>query len=226
MKKFFVGEIYTNKTGLDYEIIGYANKGTKSRRIVRFIETGYETEVFTHSINTGEIKDYLHKSIYSVACLGMKNSNKHPLFKRWKSMIERCYYEKHTAYSNYGGRGVYVCDRWLNFSNYVEDISKKENYSKLIEQPNKWHVDKDILIKNNLCYSNETTIIVKAKENINEMNKKNKKIVLQYTKDGEFVAKYNSLQEASDKNGISKNNLSSACLGRRKTAKGYIWKYE
>ena len=226
MKKFFIGEIHTNKTGLDYEIVGYANKGDKSKRIIRFIKTGYETEIHTYSINTGEIKDYLHKSIYSVACPGMKNSNKHPLFKRWKSMIERCYYEKHVAYNNYGGRGVYVCDRWLNFSNYVEDVSKKENYNKLIESPSEWHIDKDILVDGNLCYSNETTIIVKVKENIDEANKKNKKVVLQYARDGQLVNKYASLQEACDKIGISKTNLSTACLGKRKTAKGYIWKYE
>lgn len=226
MKKFFIGEIHKNKIGLDYEIIGYANEGTRSKRVVKFIETGYETEVFTHSINTGEIKDYLHKSIYSVACLGMKDSSRHPLFKRWKNMIERCYYDRHVAYDIYGGRGVYVCDRWLNFANYVEDITKKENYSKLIEQPDKWHIDKDILIKGNLCYSNETTIIVTARENIDEVNKKNNKTVLQYTKTGELVAKYNSLQEASDAIGISKNNLSYVCHGGRKTAKGYIWKYE
>lgn len=29
-------------------------------------------------------------------------------------MKERCYYTKHKTYENYGGRGITVCDEWLN----------------------------------------------------------------------------------------------------------------
>jgi hypothetical protein len=34
------------------------------------------------------------------------------LHKIWESMKHRCYYEKHEAYKNYGGKGVVVCDEW------------------------------------------------------------------------------------------------------------------
>jgi len=44
-------------------------------------------------------------------------------------MRERCYYKKHNHYKNYGGRGIKVCERWLErgsgFSNFVLDMSKK-----------------------------------------------------------------------------------------------------
>ena len=39
------------------------------------------------------------------------------LYKVWKGMRERCYYQKHKAYANYGGRGITVCDEWKN--NYL-----------------------------------------------------------------------------------------------------------
>lgn len=32
----------------------------------------------------------------------------------WKSMKARCYEPKHTAYKNYGGRGITVCEEWKN----------------------------------------------------------------------------------------------------------------
>jgi hypothetical protein len=37
-----------------------------------------------------------------------------PLYKRWRNMIHRCYYENDINYHNYGGRGIYVCDEWYN----------------------------------------------------------------------------------------------------------------
>ena len=48
--------------------------------------------------------------------------NEHPLYSRWASMKQRCLNPNHDAYPRYGGRGIKVCDRWLNSSNYVEDI--------------------------------------------------------------------------------------------------------
>ena len=40
----------------------------------------------------------------------------------WKSMIQRCRDVNCKAYKNYGGRGISVCDRWTNFSNFYDDI--------------------------------------------------------------------------------------------------------
>jgi hypothetical protein len=42
-------------------------------------------------------------------------------------MIKRCYNPKVDSYSNYGGRGITVCDRWrepngVGSQNYYEDI--------------------------------------------------------------------------------------------------------
>ena len=42
-----------------------------------------------------------------------KNTNKH-LYSVYKAMINRCVDEKDPSYKNYGGRGITVCDEWLN----------------------------------------------------------------------------------------------------------------
>ena len=41
--------------------------------------------------------------------------NNKRLRKIWESMHERCEYEKHAQYHNYGGRGVYVCAEWSEY---------------------------------------------------------------------------------------------------------------
>jgi hypothetical protein len=37
---------------------------------------------------------------------------KHPLYKAWENMIDRCYRVDTCNYAEYGGRGVTVCDEW------------------------------------------------------------------------------------------------------------------
>lgn len=49
----------------------------------------------------------------------------HPLYRTWKGMIYRCYYKTSSSYPNYGGRGIQVCDRWVDFDAFVKDMGPK-----------------------------------------------------------------------------------------------------
>lgn len=41
----------------------------------------------------------------------------------WLSMKARCYNQNNQDYQNYGGRGIKVCERWLNsFENFLKDM--------------------------------------------------------------------------------------------------------
>lgn len=51
------------------------------------------------------------------------------------------------------------------------------------------------------------------------------KPIIQYTKDGVFVAEYQSLKEACEHTGANAGSISCVCTGKRKTANGFIWKY-
>jgi predicted DNA-binding protein (UPF0251 family) len=43
----------------------------------------------------------------------------------WRSMLSRCENSKHKYYKSYGGRGIKVCERWHNFSNFVSDMGDR-----------------------------------------------------------------------------------------------------
>lgn len=47
-----------------------------------------------------------------------------PIYAIWSSMVRRCELPSHPAYDNYGGRGIRVCERWVEFAAFYEDIGK------------------------------------------------------------------------------------------------------
>lgn len=61
-----------------------------------------------------------------------------------------------------------------------------------------------------------------------EVNRhKQNRAVLQFTKDGEFVAEYNSVIGATiSVNGHSSGKIGDCCKGRQKSAYGFIWQYK
>lgn len=43
----------------------------------------------------------------------------------WRSMKQRCLDKDSQAYDYYGGRGITICDRWLSFEAFREDLGEK-----------------------------------------------------------------------------------------------------
>ncbi len=52
---------------------------------------------------------------------GMSGTKTH---KVWIAMRRRCNEENHQDYPYYGGRGIQVCDRWMRFENFFEDMGR------------------------------------------------------------------------------------------------------
>jgi len=47
-------------------------------------------------------------------------------FNSWASMRDRCRLKSAKAYPNYGGRGIKVCDRWVDsFENFLADMGER-----------------------------------------------------------------------------------------------------
>ena len=46
----------------------------------------------------------------------------HSIFRRWQSMVNRCTRQEMKCYKDYGGRGIKVCDKWLDVRNFVKDM--------------------------------------------------------------------------------------------------------
>ena len=62
------------------------------------------------------------------------------------------------------------------------------------------------------------------KKKISEAMRVNR--ILQFSKEGEFIAEYPSLVEAERQTGCNRGNICLCCKGKYKTCGGFIWKYK
>lgn len=129
------------------------------------------------------------KSVFAYALLngdsmscGCKNNplkTKHGMYytrtyKSWTQIIQRCKNPNNTGYEYYGGRGITVCDEWLeSFENFYEDMGEcPEGYS--IER---------IDVNGNYCKDNCKWITM----NEQQRNKRNN-VFLEYNGESKCVA--------------------------------------
>lgn len=57
------------------------------------------------------------------ACIGKRTST----YNSWEGMRRRCLNPKGKRFADYGGRGIFVCDRWKQFANFLDDMGEKPN---------------------------------------------------------------------------------------------------
>lgn len=43
-------------------------------------------------------------------------------YRAWQNMKARCMDPKNKSYEDYGAKGIRVCDRWLSFDNFLQDM--------------------------------------------------------------------------------------------------------
>ena len=60
--------------------------------------------------------------------------SKTPTYKSWQSMVSRCHLPTFPGYSDYGGRGIIVCERWRCFMNFLADMGERPSLDYSIDR--------------------------------------------------------------------------------------------
>lgn len=48
-----------------------------------------------------------------------------PTYSSWAAMKQRCLNVNCSGYKDYGAKGITVCERWLTFANFLEDMGER-----------------------------------------------------------------------------------------------------
>lgn len=154
------GLIFSTNNSGNCVVVNYTNYDDVT---VKFVETGYETKTRMDNLKLGKVKDYLHPSIYGKGILGegfKQSESQSYSFQLWKNMLKRCYsevsFKKSPSYEQ--------CLTSETFNDYQQ--FKTWCNSQLGFGNTGWELDKDILVKGNKIYSEDTCCFVPKEINL------------------------------------------------------------
>ena len=120
--------------------------------------------VYLYSLKSGKTKSCgcLQKERLkeSSTTHGMRNTK---FYRIWVNMKARCLNKNSKCYKDYGGRGITVCEEWLDFNNFKDDMY--ESYLKHVEEFGEKQTTLD-RIDNNRNYCKENCKWSTCKEQI------------------------------------------------------------
>jgi len=135
----------------------------------------------------------------------------HPWISIRADAKNRCTNKNYCGYHRYGGRGI----KCLITTKEVKRLWFRDK-AWLLEKPS---IDRK---DNNENYTFENCRFIEMPINA---GKDKEKPVNQYDLQGNFIRSWKSMHEVERKLGFANQNISKVCLGKRKTANGYIWKH-
>lgn len=169
-----LGKIYTNKFSQQYRVVGIGNlvsNGVKSKKNTYNIQYLKTKSIYNNVVSIGDNSshcDGFEPTVYGVGMLGYY-MHKHEsvinkrLKKTWENMISRCYNSKDKRFESNKNNQVFVCDRWLVLSNFIEDAQTLDGWL--------WYtryedtvLDKDYYGNNNI-YCPSTTVFIPRMHN-------------------------------------------------------------
>ncbi len=151
-------------------------------------ECGNATYAFVGNVRKGHTASCgcLHNEQFGDARRKHGMSKTSPEYNVWILMKRRCYNQKDGSYHRYGGRGIRVCDRWINdFSNFIADMGLRPSPDHSIDR-----INFDGNYEPNNCRW--------ATQKEQQRNKSSNRMIT-------FMGVAMSMMEASERSGISYN---------------------
>ena len=162
-----VGKVCKSLNSGDFKVLKYNDNRNVE---IQFLKTGFEATVELGSIRKGEVKDPYSPSVFGVGIIGDKypsrvNDVVTKEYKLWHSMLVRCYSD---AYKKRQPTyiGCEVSDNFKSYEYFYEWCHKQIGFGG-DGSGNPFHLDKDLLVKGNKVYSEDSCVFLP--QEINKM---------------------------------------------------------
>ena len=131
----------------------------------KFIDTGYEVKTTMQQLLKGNINDRLKPTVFGVGVIGEcltvdSCGNRLKEYQVWKGMLERCYSDKFQA-KKPTYKGCIVSENFVCYPYFKKWCNKQIGFDQV-----GWHLDKDILVRGNKIYSEDTCCFVPCEINV------------------------------------------------------------
>ena len=154
------GKIFETKNDGLVKVLSWNNSSDID---VVFLNTGNRSKVKYGNLYQGTLKDHSIPSVYGVGIIGETVrgavSERKYLYGVWVKMLERCYCES-TQCKNPTYIGCTVSENFKNFPIFYEWCVNQVGFNQNDDNMRKFVLDKDILIKGNKIYSEDTCCFV------------------------------------------------------------------
>ena len=151
-----VGKVYKSKLSGDFKIVKYNDSENVE---IQFINTGFETSVQLGVIRNGNVKDPHLPSVYGIGVLGTKYPSKingvlTKEYDLWRSMLKRCYSDAYKK-KNPTYIDCEVSNKFKSYEYFYEWCHSQIGFGN-----EGWQLDKDLLVKGNKIYSENTCVFI------------------------------------------------------------------
>ena len=140
------------------------------------------------------------------------NGKPSPTYISWAHMKARSQNPNHPRFKDWGGRGIKVCKRWMDFENFLADMG---------ERPENTTLDR---IDNDKGYEpNNCRWATRKEQNQNRRDQKHQYFFIAMDSQGTMIAS-NNQSEFARQHGLNVGNINRCLNGKRKSHKGWRFK--
>ena len=156
----YIGNIYKTKNCGDVKVLSCEKY---SKAVVVFLQTGNVVTTSMSAVKLGQIRDKSLNSIAGGCSLGDTKSKVNGAYKKsymlWTNMVSRCYRGNETT-KNPTYEKCEISELFKKYENFEKWCSNQIGFGVLDDKGEPFHLDKDILVKGNKIYSEDTCCFV------------------------------------------------------------------
>jgi thymidylate synthase len=217
-----VGKVYGTLDYGSYILLDSFKQGERNETYykIQFNVTNTVKNIRKGKLGTN-ISDPYKASKNGVACVGeykkYSELNIEKLKNIWNGMISRCYNSSNDNYQYYGGKGVYVENRWLCFEYFLSDVDKIKNWDNKLNNWDEYNLDKDVY-GDGFIYSLETCCWLSKSDNTKKSKENYKYVITNGIEEYSFTNHVDFICKMGIKN---QGNFASMLRGERNICDGW-----